>query len=182
MTQTIIITPRLTLKPFTLDDAPGLVSLYSNPVTMQSLGGPSTRTLERTEAQIERWIQAAAAGTSLFLGIYEKTSGDLVGQTGFNDLKEQVGDIGIVVSSDHWGKGYGREAYLAVLRYGFDTLRLKSVLMGTDEKNEQMRHLAEKTLGLISRGPDPMEENSVQYNLTAENWPAVLERTARSQK
>jgi len=68
----------------------------------------------------------------------------LIGHVGFEgvDLRHRHGEIGIMIGNlDYQGRGYGRDALLTALRFGFDTLGLHRVAIKARHDNERGVHL-----------------------------------------
>jgi RimJ/RimL family protein N-acetyltransferase len=63
-----------------------------------------------------------------------------VGVVGYDgvDLRHRFAEIGLFIGpEDARGKGYGRDALLTGLRFGFDTLGLHTVFLSTVDDNER---------------------------------------------
>jgi len=57
------------------------------------------------------------------------------------DLPQGKYEIGFHIRSDHWRRGYAREAAIAVIDYSFNTLRVDSLFAGHNPNNTASRHL-----------------------------------------
>jgi len=70
--------------------------------------------------------------------------------------------------------GIATEAHLIGLSYGFEVLKLASILFGTDGKNSRMRGFFEKMgIKLVSVGGVDDFPNSHNYRVGIEDWPIV---------
>lgn len=66
------------------------------------------------------------AGDFYDWAIVHEESGKMIGTCGFTKLnvESNSGEVGYVLNPDFWGKGYATEAVRAVIRFGFNHLRL----------------------------------------------------------
>jgi RimJ/RimL family protein N-acetyltransferase len=93
------------------------------------------------------------------------------------DWESGVGEFAILLGNkSYWRKGIGGEASRLVLRFAFETLKLKCVRCGTFAENEGMKHLA-KSLGFAEEGlrAEPalkagVPHKVVEYSLRAEDF------------
>lgn len=119
-----IETDRLLLRPFTLNDFPAYAALWADPDVIRYIGG-TPRSEEDSWLRFhtnEGYWRLHGAG---FWAITDKATGAFLGQTGFMknrrglqpDISEHL-EMGWVTASAAAGKGYGREAAKAVVRWG----------------------------------------------------------------
>jgi ribosomal-protein-alanine N-acetyltransferase len=114
----MIETPRLLLRPLSLDDVDAMAPMYADPEVMEFVGEVLTR---------EQTVERITLITSLFdeqgfglLGVVEKGSGQLIGRAGLvvqvvEGLREVEIVYGLVRAS--WGQGYATEAASAVRQW-----------------------------------------------------------------
>lgn len=78
---------------------------------------------------------------------------ELIGTVGLRNLNFRAGQgtLGIIIRADAVGKGYGTDAMRAVLRYAFEWLRLRRVLLDVAETNDRAHHVYDK-LGFVRIG------------------------------
>jgi len=75
----------------------------------------------------------------------ETKGGELVGTVDYHEYSPRLGAIlGIVTGTEHWGKGYGREALELVIRFLFEERGLRVVNLWTTSWNVRMVGLARK--------------------------------------
>lgn len=65
-------------------------------------------------------------------------------------------EIGWRIAAEHWNRGYATEAARAVLRYGFEVVRLHEIVSFTTRTNTRSRHIMEK-LGMQTTADDDFE-------------------------
>jgi RimJ/RimL family protein N-acetyltransferase len=180
MTTPIIATERLVLRRMMGYDAPALHAMLSDAETMRYWSTPPHATLAETEAWVAEGLAAAASGDGHDFVALENER--LIGRVAF----WMGNEIGFLFSRAVWGKGYAREALLAVLRYGFDQLGFKSVRADVDPNNARSLKLlervgfkrtgfAEKTFKIGETWVD-----SIYLELSAEAFTREQRQTGRS--
>ena len=127
---TQITTRRLTLRGPRLDDAGRIRQLAGD------------RAIARNTEDIphpygakevaERWIRKQRedyrAGRSVTFAIAQRNRKQLIGMIGLDLTEEHCrAEFGFWIGKPYWNRGYGTEAAEAVLRYGFETLRLNRI-------------------------------------------------------
>lgn len=137
-------TPRLLLRPITLQDTDALLAIWGDPETMRWYPAPLDREgmVQRIQQQIERY----QSGTGQ-LGVLLKQSGALIGNCGpvWHDVDgAHELEIGYSIRRDHWGKGYAPEAALAALAYVRDSLHKLDPISLIRPGNLPSRRVAEK--------------------------------------
>jgi ribosomal-protein-alanine N-acetyltransferase len=131
-----LTTERLELRRFTLEDLDLLDRLYSDPEVMRYVGGVKTR------AQTETLLKARVLdyyeqypGLGMWATL-ERATGACVGTHLLNHIQgETYIQVGYVLFSEYWGRGYATEMTIALLRYGFTGLALPEIVAITDMPN-----------------------------------------------
>jgi RimJ/RimL family protein N-acetyltransferase len=147
-----LTTDRLTLRRFTLGDLDLLDRLYSDPEVMRYVGGTKTRvqteTLLKTRV-LEYYEQFPGLGMWATL---ERTTGACIGTHLLNHIQgETYIQVGYVLFSQYWGRGYATEMTIAILRYGFSELSLPAIFAITDRPNVSSQRVLLKA-GLERKG------------------------------
>ena len=131
-----LLTSRLSLRRFTLDDLDTLDRLGSDPRVTEFLGGVKSRSA--TDAMLRTRI-LEYYGQHPGLGIWatvERASGQCVGFHVLNHIQGETDiQVGYALFTDAWGKGYATEMTKRLLRYGFETLRLPVIAAITNRGN-----------------------------------------------
>lgn len=157
----VLETPRLTLRHFTLDDAPFAFELVNDPAWIEHIGDRKVRTLDDARGYIQKTLNmVASAGFGLYVVVSRET-GEAVGICG---LIRRAGladpDIGFAFLPKGRGKGYALESAAAVLAYGRDTLRMKRIVAIVSAANTRSIRILE-AIGLryegLTRLPDGEE-------------------------
>jgi len=137
-------TERLNFRMLRESDFPTYEKWCANIEVMRYLGG---KTLDTVQA----WRHLAAlVGHWAFRGygyyaVEEKSTGNLIGRTGFTD---QIGwpgfELGWTIAPEYQGRGYATEAARMLLRYAFDVLDRPHVISLIHPDNTPSRKVAEK--------------------------------------
>jgi len=125
-----ILTERLILRPFVLDDAPFILRLLNEPSFIENITDKGVRTLEQAAEYLAQGPLASYAihGHGLWL-VQHRTTTNPMGMCGLirRDSLEEV-DLGIALCPEFWGLGYAREAAEACVAWGRDHLGLGGLL------------------------------------------------------
>ena len=138
-------TARLSLRRFAPTDIDLLCALYADPVVARFLGGVKTRS--ECEAMLrERILDYYAAHPGLGLWVTQRRdSGAAVGLHLLNHIRGEMHiQIGYVLATPHWGRGYATEMTRALLQYGFRERGLAQITAVTDLANSASQHVLEK--------------------------------------
>lgn len=149
-------TPRLQLRPMVMQEARELLVVVtaSRPEIGRFMGWP--RDLLDAE-QARRFIKIGRDGwiaaKTVRLGIFERATGVLVGNVELDhiDTRRSQAEMGYWVRTDRTGRGYAAEAGRAMLRYGFEALRLHKVRADVAVGNHASARVLEK-LGFAREG------------------------------
>lgn len=80
-------------------------------------------------------------------GVFEKSSGKLIGMGGLTPWKnhnEDLTDVTWRLKQEVWGKGYGMELAKALVNYGLTHLKLNNLTATITPDNEASKKIAEK--------------------------------------
>lgn len=122
----LIKTRRLTLRPFTLRDAPAVFKSYAqDPEVTRFLYWQPHKSVSETRAFLETCRQSWKTGDEFIWAMTTRT-GALVGSIGLI-LKGCKAEVGYVIARHCWGRGYATEAARTVVRWALaqpDTWRV----------------------------------------------------------
>jgi ribosomal-protein-alanine N-acetyltransferase len=152
-----IETARLLLRPFTLEDAPELHGIWSDPAS-ERFGGswPRPETVDDTRRYLEPIVAEQAARGHAPWAVVERASGRIVGDCGLF-LADGVGpeiELAYGLGRAWWGLGYATEAAAACLRVGFGELCLSRIVADADPANAASLRVLEK-LGFAVEREEP---------------------------
>lgn len=143
-----ITTERLLLRSIKMTDARELFILRSLDATMQYIDREKFKSIEEAEEFIKKILgtQEANEGIMWCIALKEKP-GTLIGTIGHWRLMKQHyrSEVGYMLHPDHWKKGIMKEALLAVIKFGFEVMKLHSIEAHIDPVNTASAFVLEKT-------------------------------------
>ena len=151
----VIQTSRLIIRDLSLSDIDNIHILHSLPETdrFNTLGIP--KTIEPTERLLDEWlsVQNTNPRKSYIYCIDLKDSDKFIGLIALNlrESKFQSAEIWFKVNSTYWGMGYGTEALVKMLDFGFRDLSLHRIEAGCAIENLASVKLLEKS-GMTREG------------------------------
>lgn len=132
-----ISTERLTIRPFTLDDAAFIVTLVNDPDWLRFIGDKAVH----SEDDARRYLTAGPLAMYELHGfglcaVERNIDGSTIGMCGLirRDGLEDV-DIGYALLPEARGQGFAREAAQAVLDHGLSTIGIRRIVAITDPDN-----------------------------------------------
>lgn len=174
-----ILTERLILRPFTLDDIGPSYEMEQDPRVNQYTNDGGIKTIE----------QVTEAITSGPLHDYEKfgygrfavelrAQPGFIGFSGLKYIPEMNRvDLGYRLAPEHWGKGLATESCQASLHFGFKDLGLEEIIATILPDNAASKRVLEK-LGFELEGTiHEYEEDQYLYVLTKDRWLETLNAT-----
>ena len=142
---------RVTLRPVTAEDVPGLMELLADP---ESKRLTATR-VEPSHEAAERWYATRADHDDrLDLAVVANETGEYVGEVVLNDLSVEDRSCGFricLLGPRVFGRGYGTEATRLLMRHAFETVGLHRVELDVYAFNPRARHVYEKA-GFVLEG------------------------------
>lgn len=123
-------TPRLILRPFTMDDVVPSYQINLHPEMTRYTNDGGAKSLEEMEATIRQNVLGdyKKYGFGRF-AVVHKESNEFIGFSGLKYLDdfEEV-DIGYRLAVPYWGQGLATESCKAVMQFGLETLGLKRIV------------------------------------------------------
>jgi len=153
MTTPTLHTDRLLLRAHTLADAPELARLAgAREVAATTLRIPHPYSLADAEAFITGWQDA---DERVAFAIVLRENSVLLGGAGLRLEKEhRHAELGYWIGTPYWGKGYATEAARAILRYGFEVLKLHRIHASHFADNAASGNILRK-IGMKHEGRQP---------------------------
>ncbi len=142
-------TPRLLLRPFLPEDAPGLLELNNDPEVQRFTGDPPFPSLEAARRFVLEYPEYRRTGYGRW-AVLQKTDGAFLGWCGLKLNEEEEVDLGFRFLRRYRGRGYATEAAAACLDYGFRTLNLPEIVGRAMTENVASIRVLEK-IGLQFR-------------------------------
>lgn len=152
-------TKRLTIRAYKSTDYKAWKEAYSSlPLKKKNTWDTARKeesylTREKFKSLLAQQKKNSADEIFYNFGIFLK-NGTLIGNTSLMDISRRVFQnayLGYGIFNQYWGKGYGKEAVLAVIDIGFKELNLHRVEAGIDPQNKRSIALA-KSIGLRREG------------------------------
>jgi RimJ/RimL family protein N-acetyltransferase len=152
---------KVLLRPVKRSDISFFLKWFNDPEVTQYLA----MYLPMTEMAEEKWIENQAGPVSnrtgtgidhltLVIEAVEYGINRPIGTCGFHaiDQKDQVATFGIAIGErDYWSKGYGTEASVLLIGYGFRQLNLHRISSDVFDFNERSLKLHKK-VGFVEEG------------------------------
>jgi RimJ/RimL family protein N-acetyltransferase len=142
----ILETPSIHIRHFEESDFAGLLNLDTDPEVMKYIGNGKIMTEDQVRSALKRIISrydemkefgiwaAELKSTSEFIGWFA-----LKPLPGTHDI-----EIGYRLLKKHWGHGYATEGATALLKYGFDILKISKIVAITNPSNLISKRVLEK--------------------------------------
>lgn len=121
MDQTILVTKRLILRKFSLEDSGEVSRLVGNPnVSQETLNIPHPY----SEAMAVEWIEKHQEGwrskSQIAYAITLAKSKNLLGAIGLVKTDVKAAELGYWIGEEYWGNGYCTEACEQLIQYSFE--------------------------------------------------------------
>lgn len=168
---TTLKTARLTLRPFTMEDAPAVQRLAgAYEVALNTLLVPHPY----PDGAAEEWIAKGDPHT------FAIDDGELAGAMGLMMKGDGIAEIGYWIGVPFWGRGYATEAGREVVRYGFEECNLHRIFAGHFARNPASGRVLQK-LGMQYEGTLRQHmrkwdeyQDVVYYGMLREEWSGGL--------
>ena len=141
-----IVTERLHLRPFTLEDAAAIATVYGDPEVMRHVGEGTAADDRRTTKMLEEYIAHQERHGFSFWAVIGRASGQLIGDAGLyhgEDGGPEI-ELGYTLGRAWWGRGYATEAAAACRDLAFGRLALETVTAIADPANAASARVLEK--------------------------------------
>jgi RimJ/RimL family protein N-acetyltransferase len=178
-----ILTPRLCIRPFEVEDAPALVAVIE--ASLDHLRGwlrwaqEEPQTIAQKAELIRTMRDAFDAGESLSYGLYARDHGAVLGGAGLHRRIGEGGlEIGYWLRHDALGAGLASEAAAALTRVAFEIEGCDRVEIHMDPRNARSAAVPAR-LGFThvatherdSFGPDGEPRDTMVWRITAGELP-----------
>ena len=151
ITDHIIRTERLILRPFEKSDLEEVLNYYSLPDVQRYLDWKARDKVETKAAldELRKQTRLSRPGEALTLAVVRKSDGKVIGHVSlrYTDATAAQGEIRFAMAPTVRRHGYGTEAVRAMITLGFDEYRLHRIYARTAGHNEPSARLL-KNLGM----------------------------------
>ncbi len=124
-----IETKRLVLKRLTPKNAEALYKIASDPRVSKYLLWDPHPSFSYTKSYLKNLLKLYKNHTYFEWGVFLKENNVLIGTCGFTafNFLSKSAEIGYSYGYQYWGRGYATEALSAVIKYGFEELKLNHI-------------------------------------------------------
>lgn len=143
-------TERLLIRAYETGDAPALYRMIADNSDSLRDYFPLTVESNTSAAAARRFIKSrqkeTAEGKSFFAGIFEKESGQLVGQLALRDINWRVPkcEAGYFIIAGKRGLGYAPEALQAACSFSFSQAGMVKIMLRIEDSNSASLRVAAK--------------------------------------
>ncbi len=133
-----IVTPRLSLRQFRMEDAPKMYEDWaSDEEVTRYLMWAAHRSLEETEGLLKSWVDGYGDKAKYLWCIEWKETEEPIGSIGVTKIIEQAQlvELGYFISRRYWHQGIATEAVQAVMDFFFDQVGVNRVESRHDPRN-----------------------------------------------
>lgn len=139
-----IIGDNIYLSPISLDDVEEYTHMVNNNIVSVGLGSAVYASIYCADRELDV-LKNLKTSHNFAVRLIEND--ELLGNIGFNDIDfvNKSGTLGIMLGNEkYYGKGYGKEALMLLLDYGFSFLNLRNIVLYVFEYNEIAYNLYKK--------------------------------------
>jgi RimJ/RimL family protein N-acetyltransferase len=157
-----INTDRLVLRDWRESDLAPWAAMNADPEVREYLG--PLLTAEEAAASVRSFQDDLDRKSFGFWAVEVRDTVEFVGFAGLDTVDEGMPFTGVEagwrLARSAWGHGYATEAALAVLRYGFDTLRMPEILAITTRTNLRSQAVMQR-IGMTTDTADDFDDPEV---------------------
>ncbi|MBB2149034.1 GNAT family N-acetyltransferase [Pedobacter gandavensis] len=169
-------TDRIILREITLEDAPLMFKMDSDPEVHKYLGSNPLKKISESE-EIIRFIRQQYEENGIGRwAVIDKESNQFVGWGGIKFITTPINDrnqfyeVGYRFLKEHWGKGYATESAKASLKYAFEKMNLETVYAMAHGENAGSRHVLQKSGLKITGHFDDEGIKCDWFEISREDW------------
>lgn len=174
-----IETPRLILREFSMNDAEAVFHNWeSDDKVTEFLRWPTAQSISETESVLQEWVNNYADQSFYQWAIVPKEFGEPIGTisvVGMDEKTEKV-HIGYCIGSKWWKQGYTSEAFLAIIPFFFQEVKVNRIESQHDPNNPNSGKVMKKC-GLKYEGTMKKADwnnkgivDACMYGLVAEDY------------
>ncbi len=170
----IFETPRLIVRPWTLDDAEAAFEIYGDPRVMEPLHSKPTKSLEEQREWLAALIARNAERPHGLGGwaIERKSDGRVLGTCLLKPLPDDTRvEVGWHLGRAYWGNGYATESGAGALALGFEKRGLDEIFAIVDPENAPSQRVCARLGMSVLEVTDRYHGMSLLlYRLTRQDW------------
>ena len=172
----VLHTERLTLRPWRLDDLADLYEYASVDGVGQMAGWLPHKDKEESGKILQMFIDEKITFAIEFNGKVIGSLGiEAYNEEELTEFSDKLGrELGFVLSKAYWGRGLMPEAVQAVIKYLFETVGLDFIVCGHFVENAQSQRAQEK----CGFNHYKLVKYTTQSGVVKDTWLSILERTS----
>ncbi|HNX59767.1 MAG TPA: GNAT family N-acetyltransferase [Spirochaetota bacterium] len=149
----MIVTGRLVIRPFSLNDAAESFTWFGDSEVMKFVPNGPDKNRMQTESRLINYIKHyETLGYSKYV-ITDKKDGKLIGDCGILAIENTgLNELGYRITRESWGNGFATEAAIGVLNHTFRTLKFNEIHAIIESENIVSKYIAESKLGFSRNG------------------------------
>lgn len=142
----VLETARLRLRPMTMRDEADMFRYCSDPAVSRHVLWDTHENPRQTRQTLRAAIRQYKNGDPGSFAIERRSDHRMIGTIGFMwlNLDHRSAEVGYSLARDCWNQGYATEALSAVLRFGFNTLKLNRIEAQHEVDNPASGRVMEK--------------------------------------
>lgn len=147
----MLSTERLVLKLMEQADETDIIRWRNDREVTESLFSSRGITISEHRNWFDSYVKS---GNRIEFMVIKKDDGKKIGTIGLSNIdhRNQKAEYGILLGEkDEWGKGYAKEASIAIINYGFEELNLMKIYLRVFKDNTAAVNLYKK-LGFVEEG------------------------------
>lgn len=173
-----IVTDRLILRGFRDDDAPVIRDLAgAREVAEMTLNIPHPYLDGMAEIWMSSHEEEYESGMGIVFAIIQKSTDYLIGAVGLTVSKRFArAELGYWIGKSYWGQGYATEAARALVKYGFEEMKLNKISATHMTRNpasgKVMMKIGMEQEGILKQHALKWDQfvDLAAYGLLAETW------------
>lgn len=159
-----IETKNLFLKGIALDYKDAIFREFTGEITTYMFPKPAER-IEETIVFIETSMRQNKDGSNFQIVIIDKERGDFLGCGGLHHIDTKTPELGIWIKKSVHGRGYGKEAMVALKEWADNNLDYEYILYPVVEENYPSRRIPESLGGKVAREYDRVNMSGKNQHL-----------------
>lgn len=173
--------PRVRLRWLEEGDLEAMYAVFSDTRSMRFWSSPALTEGQQAVGYLARIHEGFRARTLFQWGIERKEDARIIGTTTLFSLDSgnARAEIGYILGSVYWGRGYMQEALIALVQFAFDGLKLRRIEADVDPRNaasvKSLDRLGFKREGLLRERWNVAGEiqDTAFFGLLAHEWRAT---------
>ncbi len=152
----LLETKRMIIQDFVPEDLPDLYDILGDDETMRNC--ESAYTMEKTKKFLEEFCINKHGAVAAVL----KETKKLIGYILFNEMEEEIYEIGWIFHKSYWREGYAYEACSELIRFAFSELKAHKIFAEAIDDVKSVGLM--KKLGMTLEGVQKEQTRDVRGN------------------